>query len=208
MRQPRHSVAVRATQPCLVTAGFLAGALLAAAQPTAPKTISTCELFKDLRSHAGQMISVRGTLYSGREIFALGGSCDTHFVTKFVESQLPEGLPKAESDYVWATALDLVSSSYAVVIAGEVVDDVQPLDFETDEESIKRVSALLRRERASGHDFEIFVTVVGKLRMKDPYQVGKTPDGALLADGYGHFGKYPAQLVIKTMLDPEVKLKK
>jgi hypothetical protein len=189
-------------QPCLVTAGVLAGALLAAAQSTAvPKTLSVCELFKNLRSHAGEMISVRGTLYSGREVSALGGNCDTRFVTKYSESELPEGLPRTESDYLWPTALNLADSSW-------VEKGAEPVDFRTDEESVQRVFALLRREKASGQDIEILVTVVGKLRMKDRYQVGKTPDGALLADGYGHLGTYPAQLVIKTMLDPVVKLKR
>ena len=39
-----------------------------------PPTITICDLFKDLPAHAGEMISVRGLLYQGREIFALGAA--------------------------------------------------------------------------------------------------------------------------------------
>src|SRR6266849_2045931 len=105
MRQSNHSCW---TITCVLALGTFAGAQ---PQPTDPQTISVCDLFKDLRSHSGEMVSVRGLLYSGREIFAIGGHCDSNFVTEYNTGPVLLGLPTLKSQYVWGTALDLEDSS-------------------------------------------------------------------------------------------------
>jgi len=57
-----------------------------------PRLWSICELFEDLASHAGTVVAVRGLLYQGGEIFALGDRCQSKFVTRY---QAFPGLPGA-----------------------------------------------------------------------------------------------------------------
>jgi hypothetical protein len=167
------------------------------------QTISVCELFKDLRSHAGQMVSVRGLLYRSSEISALGGECKEKFVTEYGPTlPLFPGVPEARSEYTWPTALDLAVSAH--VERGE-----DPVLFQTDDEAIRTVYVQIASERVKLGEQEsiIHVTVTGVLRIKGHYDVGKTGDGTLRGGGYGHLSAYPGQLVVKTMSDPVVELK-
>ena len=168
------------------------------------QTISVCELFKDLRSHAGQMVSVRGSLYSSSEISALGGECKEKFVTEYGPTlRLFAGVPEARSEYTWPTALDLAVSAHVERAEDQVL-------FQTDDEVIRKVYVRIASERAKfgGQESVIHVTVSGVLHLKDHYDVGKTGDGTLRGGGYGHLSAYPGQLVVKTMSDPVVELKK
>jgi hypothetical protein len=168
------------------------------------QTISVCELFRDLRSHAGQMVSVRGLLYGSPEISALGGECKEKFVTEYGPT-LPQfpGVPEALRAYTWPAALDLAVSAH--VEEGEA-----PVRFQTDDEAIRRVYVQIASEGAKLGEQEsvIHVTVTGMLRLKDHYDVGKTGDGTLRGGGYGHMSAYPGQLVVRTMSDLVVELKK
>jgi hypothetical protein len=174
-----------------------------------PPTQSICQLFEDLRSHDGKQVSVRGVLYQSMEIFALGAHCDdkARFATTYNWAPALQGLPDTPPTgrYTWPTALDLKSASW-------VEDGEEPVRFQTDLDAWKRVNgvidAQLVRLGLSEREVEISVTVVGQLRLKKRYEVGKSQDGTVRGGGYGHFGIYPAQLVIKTVADPEVSPKK
>jgi hypothetical protein len=191
---------------CLSSAAGLAlfcGFILA----SEPPTISVCDLFKDLPVHAGQMISVRGMLYQGGEIFALGAHCDSKFVTKYTWAPVLKGLPEMPptGEFVWPTALDLSNSSF--VQEGET-----PVKFQTDEDAIRGVLASIATQGAKltvtpGQRPGVWVTVVGQLRVRSHYVIGKSADGKPIAEGYGHLNAYPAQLVIRTMYDPVVEPK-
>jgi hypothetical protein len=172
-----------------------------------PPSITVCDLFKDLRAHAGRMISVRGMLYQGRETIALGAHCDSKFVTTYnwapVLKDLPELPPTGE--FVWPTALDLKPASF--VEEGET-----PVKFQTEEGAIRDVFASIATQWAKltvtpGQRADVLVTVVGQLRVKSQYFIGKGGDGVLIGGGYGHLNTYPAQLVIKTMYDLVVQRK-
>src|ERR1039458_3989310 len=189
--------------------GAVASALLSTTivvgqmSPASSEAVPLCNLFDDLKSYDGRMISVRGILFTGREIFALGQHCESKFVTKYSLAPLPlRGLAALQSEYVWPTALDLADSAFRE--PGE-----QAVGFHTNHEAVDRVFALVRRERAriDNRKVEVLVTVVGRLRMKDHYDIAKFEDGTLHGGGYGHLGAYPAQVVIETMIDPEVRLK-
>ncbi len=165
-----------------------------------PEAISVCELFQDLRSHAGKLISVRGLLFSGTEIFALGGRCESKFITHNAILPPRPGFPATELEFTWPTALDLAVSALAQ--PGET-----PVEFRTDD-TVDRVYTKIKTEKAKfgSRETDVWVTVVGKLRLKQHYDIGRTADGVLRGEGYGHLGAYPGQLVIKTMLDPVIEL--
>jgi len=155
------------------------------AQPETPelKPIPLCEIFKDLRSYAGRTIAVWGQLYSGREIFALGAHCDKSFITKYSLFPRLLGMPNADLLYAWPTALDLAVTS------------------NSDSAAIDRIYDQIRRQRAMlrNRDLQVWVTVVGKLLVKDHYDIGPAADGKLRGDGYGHLSTFPGQLVIQSM---------
>lgn len=186
----------------ICTAGALAWAVPVVAQPARDPELPTlplCEVFKDLRSYSGKIVSLWGQLYSGSEVAAIGGHCDNKFVTKYSRSpDFPLPL-QPQLEYVWPTALNLVMSS-SVERIGE------KLDFRTAAADVDRVYDQIHRERAKfgKQDVETWVTVVGKLQDKDHYDIGQSPDGKVRGDGYGHLSTYPGQLVIKTMRDPLV----
>ena len=164
--------------------------------PGSLKTVSVCDLFADLASHAGTRVKVRGIVYSGREVFALGEkSCSKKFVTRYRSGPELLGLPELTSEYVWPTAINLKSSPES-----------------TREESVVRVINMLKqaraRQRSGNGNVDLWVTVVGVISTKEHYDVVLSANRELVASGYGHLGGYPAQLVIETMTDPEVKLTK
>jgi hypothetical protein len=171
-----------------------------------PPTITVCDLFRDLPAHAGEMISVRGLLYQGREVSALGELCDSKFVTKYTWAPVLKGLPEMPptGEFVWPTALDLTSASF-------VGEGESPVDFETDEAAVHKVFATVSNQRAKlnlapGQQPEIRVTVIGRLRVKAHHEIVKRGDGTPMG-GYGHLSAYPAQIVLKTMYDPVVQPK-
>jgi len=201
MAQSRSSFRV------LIAAVLLCGMPASAQRKRAvnPPTVSVCELFKDLRSYAGKMVSVRGLLYSGRETFALGGPCESRFTTRY--SPATPAFPSVaqrQLEYVWPAAVDLADA--AMVTRGE-----EPVDFQTDDEMVNQAYARNNSEQArlgGAEKTRVWVTVVGKLRVRDHYDVVQIADGTWLGIGYGHLGMYPGQLVIKTMADPLVERKK
>jgi len=149
---------------------IIAGGLIcvepALAQPNAPNppTVPLCELFKDLRSYAGKLVSVRGQLYGGFEVSALGAHCNDKFISKYSPSPL---LPEPQFDYVWPTALNLAMSAFAA-------SQGATLNFSTDAATVDQVYSQVRRLRAKfGNQAEIWVTVVGMVQVKEYYGIGK-----------------------------------
>lgn len=200
---------------CYLTILFcgIAGAGSLRAQEASPETLSICDLFKNLRSYAGKTVSVRGLMYRGMEIFAIGGSCDSKFITKYQTLPTLPGTPEVFSEYIWPTAVNLADSSNNP--RGEA-----PALFVTDKDSMTRAFAEIDRQRAilpkvAGtelakyySDVDVYVTVTGMLRMRDRYDIGRSPSGPMMGGGYGHLSIYPAELVIKSISDPVVRPKK
>lgn len=188
----------------------IAGTATSQAQISLRETQSICELFKDLGSHAGKIVTVRGLLYQSMEIFALGGRCESKFITKYSPFPILPGIVEIISEYVWPPAINLV---------GHASGGENLILYETDVESVTSAVAFIAQERirlqnlerarknnASGLD--AYVTVSGMLRMRSHYDIGPSPDGTIRGGGYGHLGIYPAELVIKVMGDPAVELRK
>jgi len=172
-------------------------------KPKTLRMVSVCELFEDITSYSGTRVKVRGILYSGRELFALGEkTCSKRFITRY---RLGPELPvifEPTDEYVWPTAINLITSSESPTDVG----------FRTDDEAVVRVTKILNETQTIKRDENtkpaLWVTVVGVLSTKEHYDVGLNADRELTASGYGHLGAYPAQLVIETMMDPEIKLTK
>lgn len=186
----------------LVIACTIGGAAGASGQ-TIPGTVSVCDLFEDLQSHKGKTVSVRGMLYTGFEVSALGSQCNSKFVTKYNWGPSLPGIPEQPPArvYVWPTALHMVNSSLA--------QKEEPVEFETDLESCHKVDLLIERDLAKLKPTdkpEIWITIVGKLLMKDHYVIAKATDGSARGIGYGHLNVYPAQLVVKTKMNPVVRV--
>jgi hypothetical protein len=130
---------------------------------------------------ADQRAGVLSVCNRSREIYALGGiNCSSTFVT---------------AGFDWPTAIDLVYSTYTP--HGE-----EPVNFATDE-AMQTINQKLRDQAKSGG--EVWVTVIGQLRVRKQYVLGRGGDGKLHGNGYGHLSLYPAQLVIKTVRDLTVR---
>ena len=188
---------------------LLAAECYAQEPPIEPKLLSICELFEDLRSYAGKTIAVRGLLYQGKEVFALGGQrCQSRFVTRYlVTAGLPlPGTEVVTAEYSWPTTINLTWSGSSFP-EGEL-----PAPFSTDSDSIRRTTAFIVKQRAElanvKEGVDVFVTVVGMLRVRSHYVIGRLPNGEPHGAGYGHLSYDPAELVIRTMRDPEVVIRK
>lgn len=190
---------------------FLLAALAAACgaqtPPTQPRLWSICELFEDLASHAGTVVAVRGLLYQGGELFALGGRCQSKFVTRYLAFPgLPGVIPDLTAEYVWPTAINLTYSTNRS--EGE-----SPVTFSTDRDSIDRTIEYIVNQRRTEFknaesNTDALVTVIGILRVRSHYNIGPFPNGDMHGGGYGHLDTYPAELVILRMSDPVVEVRK
>ena len=176
--------------------------------PPQPRLWSICELFEDLASHAGTVVAVRGLLYQGAEIFALGGRCQSKFVTRYQAFPgLPGVIPELTAEYVWPTTINLIHSTNRS-------DGESPVTFSTDTNSVDRTIEYIVKQRGTQlknakSNIDALVTVIGILRVRSHYVVGRLPNGMIAAGGgYGHLSTAPAELVILRMFDPVVEIRK
>ena len=189
-------------RPVLLVA--LAATCGAQTPPSQPRLWSICELFEDLVSHAGRVVTVRGLL-EGR--LALGGRCQSKFVTRYLAFPgLPGVTPDLTAEYVWPTAINLTYSTNRS--EGE-----SPVTFSTDTDSIDRTIEYIGKQRRTEFknaksDLDALVTVIGMLRVRSHYDIGPLPNGTMRGGGYGHLSIYPAELVILRMGDPVVEVRK
>jgi len=184
----------------------LAATCGAQTSPAQPRLWSICELFEDLASHARTVVAVRGLLYQGGEIFALGGRCQSKFVTRYQAFPGLSGVtPELTAEYVWPTAISLTYSANRS--EGE-----SPVTFSTDTDSVQRTIEYIKQRKVefknAKSNTDAFVTVIGMLRVRSHYNIGLLPNGTVRGEGYGHLSIYPAELVILRMADPVVEVRK
>jgi hypothetical protein len=140
------------------------------------KVISVCDLFDNLPSYRGKMVAVRGVY----NYYSLGqNDCSRPFVT---------------GSRRWASALDMVGS-HSAAFEGE------PVPFTTNQQSWDNLDNTCIREGQLGHRVVIWATVVGEVRAPERYVL---PSGAVVL-GYGHLGALPAEIVIRRVVNVEVK---
>jgi len=141
---------------------------------------------KDLQSFRGKLIGVSGSLLMTEELIVLrAGECEHRFVT--------EG-------FAWPRYISLVTPSHP---ARRI--DPKEMDIEVDDEAFKllsEVNSLLHRLKLKRH---MFVTVVGKLIVREKYIVHHTDRGAVSVDGFGHLGAAPAMLVVQSVQEVTIR---
>ncbi len=144
---------------------------------TTAKTITVCELFQQLDSYRGKIVSVRGVYRDG-----LGQEdCREKFVT---------------GGHEWPTVLFLVDSDFTR--EGEA-----PVPFITDHKSWDALELIDQRESRQGGRVDIYVTIVGQLLARKRY----VPDNGDVVGGYGDHSVFLAELVVKTVKDIDVRPK-
>ena len=160
----------------VVHTGCTSGRPTPPAQDKEPlRTLTVCELFKDLPAYQDRMVSVRGIYY--RDLGQEG--CPNQFVA---------------GGRRWPSALDLRSSELR--LTGD-----RSVEIATDQESWNQLDRAVIRVGQEGHRAEVWATVTGLLR--GPYRTGRP--GKVTIGGFGHLGVYPAELVVKRVSDIEVK---
>lgn len=149
-----------------------------AAQP-----ITVCELLKNLASYRGKMVAVRGIYYYGlRE-----PKCADELTT---------------GGHRWPAAINLIGSPSPAPKPGALdFTGEEAVEFATDWTSWEKWGAVLLEQSRAGLRGEIWITVHGKVRARDRYV---RPDGTV-SPGYGHLGAFPAEIVVKRILDVQVK---
>lgn len=127
------------------------------------------------------VLSYRDKLIAVRGIYWYGlrQSCSEQFVT---------------GTHVWPTALNFWYS-----------DDAAKNRLDTSSEvNLKgwgELEATVKREAKAGHREEIWVTLIGMLRAPESYI---RTDGQIVG-GYGHLGGFPAEVVVESVSDIEIK---
>ncbi len=143
--------------------------------PQSVRPLTVRDILAAPQSYHGKLISVRGVYYYGLR----DPSCTTSF---------------PDVGHTWPCALNFVKSE-------QRGDGDPPVRFRTDEQSWARLINTVRREAMNGRKCEIWVTVVGQLRVfRTPLKASQSQIG-----GFGHLGIFPAELVVERVVDIEVK---
>jgi hypothetical protein len=134
-------------------------------------------LFANLPSYQDKIVTVRGIFFFGLR----QRDCPHEF---------------APGNYKWPTALNLVDSSYPAD------KHESPVGFMTDEASLNGLELLAVSQGRMGRREEIWVTIQGRLRGPQR-QIRPGVKGGV--GGYGHLGVFAAELVVKRVLDVQIK---
>lgn len=151
------------------------------AQPTQP--LSVCAVLESAGQHSGRMVVVRGVLHqTPRHGTSLGDESGV---------QSCPGLTWKRKN--WAGALYLVWPSNPTVKVG----------FDRDLASEQEMDQVLKAAHLTNKD-RVVVTLEGLLQARPNFQVFRQPDGHIYGAGYGSGGAYPAQLVIRRVVDTRI----
>jgi hypothetical protein len=140
------------------------------------RVVSVCDILANLESYRGKVVTVRGAYtYIGLR----QDGCPAPFVT---------------GDHRWPPILNLTDAVYKW--PGD-----PPLVFKTDYESWDRLERTALRAGKQGRSVEIWATITGQVRAQPGYLL---PDKRVRG-GYGPGATLPAELVVKRVVDIEVK---
>lgn len=155
-------------------------ALFAASQPSRagdPATVySVCEVLDQLASLNRRMISVRGVVISGAHGEFLVGRCGSKLKVR---------------GFTWPDVIYLASPHSGVL-------------FETDAKAYERVRNTVRRLRPRESD-EVVMTYAGMLETEDLAKLTLLNRlNQPIGNGFGPDNVAPAQLVVKTVMNPRI----
>ena len=142
--------------------------------------IAICDLFQNLVAFKGQRIAVRAENVGTMEGSWLSGNCKSNIIT---------------GGHRWP-----------VLISLGVPDYYGP------DSSLFRIHEDRRRANPPGlqsrNNVARTATHVGLLQVKDKYEGICRPDGSYVSYGFGHLGAAAAELIVESVYDPEVLLRK
>jgi hypothetical protein len=153
------------------------------------KTLTICEVLSDIATYRSKMISVRGIVFSGYH----GSGLADH------EQRECPGLSKSGRQW---------PSSIYLTWPGENPEDGSP-GFVPDSTEIKQtlseVNKAVEEDRLQGgHSLTYVATFIGELRSRKDIRIIMNEDGSYSGNGYGQLGRYPASLVIKSVVAPQL----
>jgi hypothetical protein len=150
-------------------------------QPTQP--LSVCAVLERITQHNGRMVTVRGVLrQTPRHGTSLGDESG---------ETVCSGQTGKQKD--WTAALYLLWPSNPSV----------SVSFDRDRASEQEMDKVLKAADITSKD-RIVVTLEGQLEAKPNFEVFRQPNGEVYSTGYGSGGEYPAQLVIRRVVETRI----
>jgi len=143
------------------------------------RVIPICDLFQNLQAWKGKRIAVRGDFMSTMEGAWIISHCDGGFVT---------------DGYRWPVSLNCgIPAYYSSETAGL---------YEPQSPSLSKSN----RKGVLGDSSATITTAtfVGLLRMKSEYTTRYLMNGTVVGNGFGHLNGAAAELIVDTILDPEL----
>lgn len=140
-----------------------------------PAAKTVCELLDGATLYRGTTVTVTGIVW-----FGLRDNCPRSMIT---------------GGHHWPSAINLVDSDYARH------ENRAGLTFETDRKSWDLLDSALRAAAGKEQRVEVWITVSGEFEAPVSYlrKNGK------VVGGYGHLGIYPAELIVRRILDISVR---
>jgi len=163
---------------------LLSGVVLSSASQGRPLA-SLCEVFQNHEKYNGKIVTIRGALNA-----SMHG-------TVLVNRNCSREARYEKFERGAAFNLDTPG--------GEIETDVPNPDFDLDEESERLLFELARKKLEKGDSILITITCTGLIRSTEHFRLEKTSGGGYKGNGFGHMGIYPAELVIKSIKDAEIK---
>jgi hypothetical protein len=140
-----------------------------------PVAKTVCELLDGAALYRGTTVIVTGIVW-----FGLRDNCPKALIT---------------GGHHWPSAINLADSDYARH------GDRKGVTFETDRKSWDLLDGTLRAVAGKARRAEVWITVSGEFEAPVSY-IRK--DGKVVG-GYGHLGVYPAELIVRRILDISVR---
>lgn len=150
-------------------------------QPTTP--LSVCDVLDSVTKHDSKMVVVTGVLHQ------------THrHGTSLEDERGVQGCPGLIGKRKdWPAALYLLWPSNPSV----------GVSFDRDLASEHEMDRLLKTADLADKD-RVILTLEGLLQAKENFQVFRRPDGQVYSTGFGSGGEYPAQLIIRRVIDTKI----
>jgi hypothetical protein len=142
------------------------------------RTLTVCELSRDFEGYADQLMAVRGVYYNG--------------LRQICPQRCPSGEP-------WPSVLDLAEANSGYPWSGE------RSSFSTDTQSWYAVDKLVLQTGGSGDKVELWVTVLGQLKVRTSSPSSGPCDWVAngMSNGLQVRGRFGGVLVVKRFFDIE-----
>jgi hypothetical protein len=145
--------------------------------PSTLTVIPICDLFQNLAAWRGKRVAVRGDLVGTFEGAWITGSCEGGFVT---------------NGYRWPVSLNYGIPAYYSSNTARLYEP-------------KRPPPPNGKELSQHRSYVIWTaTFVGFLRMRSEYTGSRLRNGVYLTNGFGHLNGSAAELIVETILNPEL----